>query len=61
MKKILKEWGSGLGLYFDQSDIEYLNLKKGQTIDLSDIFIIRGEYKKLPKNQTSKQIKEVLK
>ena len=56
MEKQLKQWGSGLAIYFNTNEIELLGLKEGDIVDLSDIFKIRS-YKKLPKNQTMKEIK----
>jgi len=57
MIKQLKEWGAGLAIYFESKEVELLNLKAGDEIDLSDIFKIKT-YKKLPKNQTMKMIKD---
>ena len=45
IKKLIK-WGNGLGIYFDSKEMEYLGLKMGDKIDLSDMFLITGKIKK---------------
>lgn len=54
MEKTLKPWGSGLGIYFNSNEIEKLEMKEGDKIDLSDMFLInvqslkqKGIYKKI--------------
>lgn len=34
MKKILKSWGKGIGIYFDKEDIKIYKMKIGDAIDL---------------------------
>lgn len=59
MIKILKRWGSGLGIYFDNEEIDLYGLKEGDKLDLSDFFLIDSvKLKKLPK---SKNIQEDIK
>ena len=43
MKKILKQWGEGLGAYFDKEDIKIYGLKKGDVIDISDMLVTINE------------------
>ncbi len=37
MKKVLKQWGKSLGIYFDAEDIKIYKLKEGEVLDLSDM------------------------
>ncbi len=34
MKKIIKAWGTGLGIYFDKEDITINKLQEGDIVDL---------------------------
>ena len=43
MIKQLKQWGAGLGIYFDSKEIELLGLRENDKIDLSDIFLIQAK------------------
>lgn len=37
MKKIIKKWGKGLGIYFSQEEIKVHHLVEGAVLDLSDV------------------------
>lgn len=43
MRKIIKKWGDGLGIYFDKEDVKIYGLKEGEVIDLDDIFMVKEE------------------
>ena len=34
MKKIIKQWGSSLGILFDKEDVEILKLREGEIVDI---------------------------
>ncbi len=38
LKKIVKKWGEGLGIYFGKEDIEILQIKEGDILNLEDAF-----------------------
>lgn len=44
MRKILKQWGQGLGVYFDQEDIKIYGLKENDIIDLDDMFVCKEDH-----------------
>ena len=46
MKKILKQWGEVLGVYFDKEDIKIYGLVKGDIIDISDMLVQEKTNKK---------------
>lgn len=43
MRKILKKWGEGLGIYFDKEDIKIYGMNEGDVIDIDDILINKIE------------------
>ena len=57
LKKELKRWGNNLVVVFANAEERVYNLEEGDIVDISDLVKI----KKLPKNQTSKQIKKEIK
>ena len=46
MKKILKRWGEGLGVYFNKEDINIFEIQEGDIIDMDDILIHKIERRK---------------
>jgi hypothetical protein len=59
MIKILKRWSDSNVLLFNDDELKAYGLKIG---DIVDVELCKVKFKKLPKNQTMKQInKEVLK
>lgn len=47
MKKIIKKWGEGLGIYFDKEDIQIFEIKEGDIVDIDDILIKKTERRKI--------------
>jgi len=41
MKKLIKKWGEGLGIYFDKEDIKIHKFKEGNIIDISDFVLVK--------------------
>lgn len=39
MKKKLKKWGTGLGLYFNKEDQDIYGLVEGGVIDIDDMLV----------------------
>jgi hypothetical protein len=50
MRKILKEWGKGLGIYFSKEEIEIYGLVGGEILELDDMLIQKVKKKKEEKN-----------
>lgn len=46
MRKIIKKWGEGLGIYFDKEDVQIYGLKEGEILDLDDM-LVQGAKKKV--------------
>lgn len=57
LRKTLKLWGNNLVAVFTAEDKITYGLDEGDIVDISDLVKI----KKLPKNQTMKQIKQEIK
>ena len=54
MIKIIKQWGGSVGILLDTEDLKIYDFKVGDIVDVEIVKIS----KKLPKNQTMKEIKE---
>ena len=46
MKKKVKKWGKGLGIYIDKEDAEIFRVKEGDIIEISDIIVIKSKRRK---------------
>ena len=63
MKKKIIKIGNSQGITFTSQEMDNYGMRLGDVIDLDDMFLEdvksnRNKYKKLPKNQTMKEIKQ---
>lgn len=52
MQKVIKKWGTGLGIYIDKEDIRILDLKKGDIVDIEIYVKRRGDVRENKDMQT---------
>jgi hypothetical protein len=55
MKKVIKNWGNGLGIYFDQEDIKIYKLKEDDLYDLELVKIKSHTYKSMKSHKHKKR------